>query len=314
MLAKWWKKLIITFAGVFANLLLARWLLTLVFTLGIKPISVIPESVLPEGSKSYLMPSIGFLKEKGYLSGDLTVGSVILSADPQPESIAALLGLSSGDELVSINGQPVTTASLAQELISLANSSGNTLSYLHDQELVEKTFACVDPCLLGIVFQPYPEMEILPIKMSFPQAMLAGLQEIKAEWDITMNFLWKIGSKLFSFKKGEAKGALYQLSGPVGIIRLWEVLFFQEGFLAFLAFASMISLALAFFNVLPIPALDGGRFVGILIQKIFRINPVNYAIVEGWINTIFFWLLMALWIVIILKDLVVFWGLKIPFF
>lgn len=72
------------------------------------------------------------------------------------------------------------------------------------------------------------------------------------------------------------------------------MLFFQEGFLAFLAFASMISLALAFFNVLPIPALDGGRFVGILIQKIFRINPVSYAIVEGWINTIFFWLLMAL--------------------
>jgi len=38
----------------------------------------------------------------------------------------------------------------------------------------------------------------------------------------------------------------------------------------------MISLALAIFNILPIPALDGGRVVGVIIQKVFRIKPEKY--------------------------------------
>jgi len=42
----------------------------------------------------------------------------------------------------------------------------------------------------------------------------------------------------------------------------------------------MISLALAIFNVLPIPALDGGRLLGVLIQGIARLKPEKYFNIE----------------------------------
>jgi regulator of sigma E protease len=81
----------------------------------------------------------------------------------------------------------------------------------------------------------------------------------------------------------------------------------------YLAFAWIISLALAIFNVLPIPALDGGRVVWVIIQRVFRIKPEKYFVWEWYVNTVFFILLMVLWIYIILKDLVVYWWLPIPF-
>jgi len=75
----------------------------------------------------------------------------------------------------------------------------------------------------------------------------------------------------------------------------------------------MISLALAIFNVLPIPALDGGRLLGVLIQRIGRLKEEKYFNIEGYINLIFFVALMWLGIYILLQDLVKMRGLKIPF-
>ena len=76
----------------------------------------------------------------------------------------------------------------------------------------------------------------------------------------------------------------------------------------------MISFALAIFNILPIPALDGGRWLGVIIQSLFfRKNVEKYFNIEGYINFVFFVLLMALGVYIIFKDLVVAWGVKIPF-
>jgi regulator of sigma E protease len=75
----------------------------------------------------------------------------------------------------------------------------------------------------------------------------------------------------------------------------------------------MISLALAIFNILPIPALDWGRLLWTLIQRIGKLKPEKYFNVEGYINLVFFVLLMGLGIYILLKDLVRFWDIKIPF-
>jgi regulator of sigma E protease len=75
----------------------------------------------------------------------------------------------------------------------------------------------------------------------------------------------------------------------------------------------MISLALAIFNVLPIPALDGGRLLWVLIQWLGKLKPEKYFNIEWYINLVFFILLMALWIYILLKDLVHFRNIKIPF-
>lgn len=59
-----------------------------------------------------------------------------------------------------------------------------------------------------------------------------------------------------------------KLSGPVGIIKFGEMILLEGGVWLYLAFGGMISLALALFNVLPIPALDGGRILGVLVQYV----------------------------------------------
>jgi regulator of sigma E protease len=69
----------------------------------------------------------------------------------------------------------------------------------------------------------------------------------------------------------------------------------------------MISLALAVFNILPIPALDGGRIVSTIIQTVWRIPLDKFAKVEGYVNLFFFILLMAMWILIMIKDYQQFW-------
>ena len=96
-------------------------------------------------------------------------------------------------------------------------------------------------------------------------------------------------------------------------MKFGEKLFDAFGPLIFLGFGGMLSLALAIFNILPIPAVDGGRFWAVILQKLFRISDEKFSTVEGRINFVFFRALMLLGGVIILKDLVFRRGIKIPF-
>ena len=86
-----------------------------------------------------------------------------------------------------------------------------------------------------------------------------------------------------------------------------ELFYETGGRLAYVAFAGIISLALAIFNLLPIPALDGGRGIGIILQAIFRWKPEKYFHYEGYVNAFFFYLLLALGVGIMVKDFLVFW-------
>ena len=72
--------------------------------------------------------------------------------------------------------------------------------------------------------------------------------------------------------------------------------------LQLLNLAAIMSAALAFFNVLPIPALDGGRILFVIIESIIR-RPIK-PIVANTINTIGFVLLMILIVVVTYKDIV----------
>jgi len=93
----------------------------------------------------------------------------------------------------------------------------------------------------------------------------------------------------------------------VGIVKFGGGIRQNGGGWLFLAFAGMISLALAIFNVLPIPALDGGRAVGVLLQAIGRRKAESYFVIENYFNLTFFAALMILGVYIILLDLERWW-------
>jgi regulator of sigma E protease len=91
-----------------------------------------------------------------------------------------------------------------------------------------------------------------------------------------------------------------QVAGPVGIVGMvGDAADF--GLVALLTFTAMISLNLAVINMLPIPALDGGRLVFVIIESITRktINPVWI----GRTNLVGFILLMALMIAVTYNDI-----------
>ena len=98
--------------------------------------------------------------------------------------------------------------------------------------------------------------------------------------------------------KGQAN--ISQVSGPVGIIGLVGDAS-RLGFAYLLTFTALISINLAVINLVPFPALDGGRVLFVIIESITR-KPINPKVANT-LNTIGFFLLIALMVVITYRDI-----------
>lgn len=309
--AKLWKKLIIILAGVTMNFLTAWVLFTIAFTIGMSPMAVLPDDFKGLYSESYVTPSVSFLQQQGLMSGSSEAAEVQVN-QVISWSLAENIGLQEWSIIETINGVSITTENLPEQLAGLSKSTNNEIIFhAKDSDTQQiSTFDCEENCKLWIMYSQWWNYEILPIKFSFWRAMLVSLHEIKAEWDLTMLSLANIGKMIWA---GNTKEALSSLSWPIAIVKVWENIFETLGLLSFLWFAGMLSVALAIMNVLPIPALDGWRFWALIIQKIFRIKDENFSLVEGWVNTVFFRIIIILWILIMIKDLS-YWWINIPFF
>lgn len=111
---------------------------------------------------------------------------------------------------------------------------------------------------------------------------------------VFLSLLWLI--------TGKAK--LSEVSGPVGIVSEINTTVSQGsfvGFLSTLSLAGLISINLGVMNLLPLPALDGGRIVFVIIEKI--IGHKISADKEGFVHFIGFALLMALMIFVTFSDI-----------
>lgn len=94
---------------------------------------------------------------------------------------------------------------------------------------------------------------------------------------------------------------LNDMSGPVGITAAIGTAA-KQSLSSLIYIASLITVNLGIFNLLPLPALDGGRLVFILFEMIRRKPiPAKY---EGWVHTVGFGLLMLLAVVILINDVI----------
>ena len=120
---------------------------------------------------------------------------------------------------------------------------------------------------------------------------MAPVQGVAYTWQTTVSSLsglYKVFSDLFS-GKGAPQGASF--AGPLGItIFLANAASYGLGF--FLYFIGIIAVLVAVFNLFPIPALDGGKLIFLLIEKI-KGKPVS-AKIEQNITVVFFVLLITL--------------------
>lgn len=94
-----------------------------------------------------------------------------------------------------------------------------------------------------------------------------------------------------------------EIAGPVGIVhQATNEGIFAEGYLALLSFSGMLSVNLAIMNILPIPALDGGRAIFILIEKITGRKKIER--IEQYANYAGYTLLLGLIILVTIRDVV----------
>jgi regulator of sigma E protease len=97
------------------------------------------------------------------------------------------------------------------------------------------------------------------------------------------------------------KGSLENVAGPIGIIKI-SVDASNAGFIYILSLMAIISINLAAFNILPFPALDGGRVLFLLIEKL-KGSPLPQKF-EQYANGIGLMLLLGLILVVSVKDVI----------
>ena len=269
-----WKQAIVLFAGVFANFLLA-WLL---FSIGF--MSGLPTSVSNE-IKDYPVKDV-----------HLVVLS-ILSNSP-----AAIAGLKSGDKIVYIekDGQPTTYISPATVQSMVAPGGKITMGYIRGKDTAYNIIEVVPKdengkFMIGISMDQIGTAK-LPVLLAFREGLSLTVSITKG----TVVGLYTLIKEALI-----GKGSLDAITGPVGMVGIVGDAY-KFGFIYLLSFAALISVNLAIINLLPFPALDGGRLFFLLIEKIkgSRLNPK----IANTANAIGFGILILLMLVVTFHDVV----------
>jgi len=212
-----------------------------------------------------------------------------LIGEVQPNSPADEAGVQEGDEIIQVEGSSVTNW---QDFTSvIQNSAGQEVNIVvkrgqQTEELVvtpkEVTIEDTKIGQVGVILA-YEKSFIRTFKYGF-------LQTYETTKLILVNLFMLITGQL----------SIDMLSGPVGIYDATDQVV-QTGFMNFLMWTAMLSINLGIINLVPLPALDGGRLLFVGIEAI-RGKPVDPQ-KEGFVHVIGFALLMLLMIVVTWNDI-----------
>ena len=125
----------------------------------------------------------------------------------------------------------------------------------------------------------------------------SSIEAVKACLNLTHSIVIGFGNALRNAFIGQPTGV--EIVGPVGIGSLMSQAM-DAGFIYYLQFVALVSIHLAVVNLLPIPAVDGGKLLFLGIEKI-KGKPLNRK-VEGGINAFFFILLIIMMFFVTIKD------------
>jgi len=186
--------------------------------------------------------------------------------------------LKPNDQILGLHTKSVTLQNehtLSPESISsfVSSSGGETITFDIERK---KEHLSVEITPKQGVIETRPESYVAGFAMSYVGIKEVNLFEAIVEaGKRTGNSLFAITVGLFDFFKGAFTGAsdFSQVTGPIGIIGLVGDAA-AMGIIWLLSFSAFISLNLAVINLLPFPALDGGRVLFVLIEILTR-RPIN---------------------------------------
>ncbi|PIQ69631.1 MAG: RIP metalloprotease RseP [Candidatus Tagabacteria bacterium CG03_land_8_20_14_0_80_41_22] len=268
---------LILVAGVFFNLLLAWPVLTAGFLIG-TPASVNGGNI-----------SGGTLTEKG-----------VMILEVQKGTSAEAAGLKEGDYLLRFISKDndilqVSDEKSVQDFIAKYAGAEITIDYLRGKkEFSAKAIPSVKPEAgkgsLGIAMERVGIM-----KLPFHLAVWEGLKSTIRLTVMISKALFAFFGDLFTERK-----MIVQLSGPVGIAGMLGSAA-QTGFVFFLQLVAVLSIHLALINIIPFPALDGGRLLFLAIEFV-KGKPISQK-VSNIAHNIGFAMLILLMLIITYRDI-----------
>lgn len=244
----------------------------------------------------------GFPASVAYTDAGTVENPETVITGTQPESPAALAGLLPGDTIVSLSHEAntltdVTDTANISSFVDATEGQSFDITVLRNDVEETYTLEARDDLVAG-------ERYIIGITMD--RIGILQLPIHTAIWEagkltFTMSGEIAVGLAHFIWQTFTGAADFSQVAGPVGIVGLVGDasnfgLFYLLGFTAF------ISLNLAVLNLLPFPALDGGRLLFLLIEKI-KGTPIKPKVANT-LNAIGFILLLLLMIVVTIQDVI----------
>lgn len=198
----------------------------------------------------------------------------------QPNGPAAEAGFLPGDELLSVDGQPVISFNDIQRIISISYDREVAVEVRRDgvevdlvvtperREMTDWLGQTQRIGVIGIVRTNKPE-DYVTISYSIPGALWKALQET-----------WFILERTWHFLSGLVLGqeSVDQLGGPIKIAEVSGKVA-EVGVLPLINLVALLSVSIGFLNLLPVPVLDGGHLLFYAIEAI-RGKPLSPKIQE----------------------------------
>ena len=257
--------------------------------------------VMAAGPFMNLLMAVALFSALFVIPKDVPVGDVSV-VNVLPESPAAQAGVLPGDVVLEANGRALDNDADLRYQIAL--SLGQEMSWLvqRGREQVPLT----------LVPRVNPPEGAGATGISVQTRNVAYEKRSEALWRAPMLGLQRTGHVLVLIKNEITKwisgGAAPEVTGPVGMAHVFGEVAQADGFrmvdrvITTLNLAAVISLSLGIFNLLPIPALDGGRILFVAIEWVRRgkrISPQK----EGLVHLVGFALLIMVAIMITFADL-----------
>lgn len=272
----WWAQLLVLIAGVTMNMLLALFIFILI----------------SYGKVQMSVDDPQF--------GSRVKDSVLVTVEVAKESPAYRAGIIPGSTILKVTTAgmtaPLTTATSLIAFIADHQNTPFTINYISpDGQKKTTTVAAVygivpDKKALGIALDQIGYVATTPL-----EAITLGYERTVSITTMTIDGLMNVVTSAFN-----GDNVLQSLSGPVGIAKIVGETS-EYGYVAVLTLVAVLSINLAIFNILPLPALDGGRMVVVAIETILRKRiPFKY---YSWVNIVGFGLLMLLLILVTVNDI-----------
>ena len=234
--------------------------------------------------------------------------SDIIVTEVAKNSPAESAGLKAETKIIAINGQRLSTSNEFIEIVNVNKGREIEVEWeelksgvSHKANLVPRLNPPKDQGALGVALFSMSKA-VLTYETSSQKVFSGIVHPINL-----MSYNLDVMGKLIkvSIEKKTTEPISQGIAGPVGIASvtgsILEIQNIKEKILALLNLAGILSISLAFFNILPIPALDGGRLFFILIEGVTG-RKVNQKI-ESLTHSIGMALLLGLMALITFKDI-----------